>query len=303
MTVIAADAVVFSGDARLRISAERTPRASLADMGLIGKGITVNLEQSTRRKTDAYPEVSAAEVMLAQAAILEATLREWRKETLLPALGLHPSDITEVAAGPRVVTGEAFTLNENRIGALSAQATNTPVIKSGATTLTAGVDYEIRIDLENRMLVVGKGATAIAGATLTADFTALSTGGIQRYKVGGFRMMRYFSVELEEALTNGGKRTLWIPKASISIRGPLDFFTDESSGDTSIRIQAVQDQNLDYLAILENTLPIVNNPNTGAAFIIDPNNAATIYPSNVMYDGGFATTSYAPYQVLDGGAA
>jgi hypothetical protein len=68
VTVVSADKIVFSKRVQVRISAHRTPRANLADMGLVGKGITVNLESTTRRKVDAYPEVTVAEAILAQTA-------------------------------------------------------------------------------------------------------------------------------------------------------------------------------------------------------------------------------------------
>ena len=305
MSVIAADKVVFSQGVQLRISAQHTPRVSLADMGLVGKGITVNLEQTMRKKIDAYPEVSVAEAILAQACTLETTLREWRKETLLVALGQYPTDMVQLAAGAQVITEEAFTLNSNRVGVLGARAATPPVIKFGTTVLVLGTDYNVFTDLEGRTVIVGKSAVAATNTTLTATYTTPNLGALERYKVGGRQTTKYFAVELFETLTNGGTRALYIPKAGVTVRGALDFFTDESAGDVSIRIDALQDSALEYLALLENTLAVVNDPaaNQSNQFTIDPGFAATTYASDFIYDGGFASSSYAPYQVLDGGGA
>jgi hypothetical protein len=228
--------------------------------------------------------------------------REWRKETLLVALGLDSSDMTEVPSGAQVITGEAFTLNANRVGVLGARATVAPVIQFGAAVLIPGSDYNIWTDLEGRTVIVGKGATAIAGANLTADYAATS-GGIEQYKIGGIRPLRFFAVELFEKLSNGGTRALFIPKAIVTVRGAVDFFADETGGDTAIRIEAVQDPNLEYLVLLENTQPAESDPGLGNSFVIDPGGAGSVYPGGVIYDGGFASSSYAAYQVLDGGGA
>jgi hypothetical protein len=245
MTVVAADKVVFSKRTKLKISPFGTPRAAIVNVGLLGKGVPFNMETTMRKKIDAFPEVTVAEAIQAQNASIETTLREWKKETLLIALGMFAADMDEVAGGDVPVAGEAFTLNANRIMALQRRpkAAPAPIIKSGATVLVAGTDYDIWTDLEGRAVVAGKGAVAVAGAQLTADYTYTNAAATEQ-----------FTVELEELLTNGGTRKLWMPKASISIRGALDFFTDETGGDTPIRINAIQDPTLDYLALLENIL-------------------------------------------------
>ena len=257
MSVVQADKVVFAKRTKLKISPYGTARAAIANVGLLAKGVPFNMEQTMRKKIDAYPEVTVAEAIQAQNASIETTLREWRKDTLLIALGLFQADITEVAGGDVVVAAEAFTLNSNRVSALQyrAKAVPAPVIKLGATTLVLGTDYNIFTDLEGRTTIVGIGPVAIAGVNLTAGYTYTNAAAVEQYKIGLGQATRYYTVELEELLTNGGTRKLWMPKASIGVRGALDFFTDESAGDTPIRINAIQDPGYDFLALLENILP------------------------------------------------
>jgi hypothetical protein len=256
MNVVNANSVTFSKNTKLKLAQYGTARAALILMGLLGQGLTVNAEQTLREKKDGFPEVIVASAIQAHALSLEAQLREWRKETIMPAFGMINSDITTTAGTDLAIVDEAVTFNANGIGLLSKsiKAATLPIVTGvGGAPLYAVTDYTlISRDLEGRSLLVRTPASTISALeTVKVDYTHARVA-MDSYAIGdNNRPTRYYAVELEEQFTNGETVKLFIPKATISLRGGLNFNVVDTGAELGIRVVGVKDPAFAGIGILE----------------------------------------------------
>lgn len=255
MPTVYANKVGFSGKTRLFVGPYRTEESLLTNLGLLGQNATFNLEQTFRTKSDYFPEVPVAQAIQAQGATLETTLREWRKDTLLAALGLYQSDITEIPGGDTTVTDETYTFSADNLIVLKRpmKAGSTITVKhtSGTPTYTAGTDYlVIPRDLEGRTLIVRlTGGTITAGQSVKVSYT-YNLPTRREYPVGQVATIRYWTVKLVEEFTTGAKAEVWVPKARIGLRGNIAFNSVEEGMELPIAIQAVRDPTAPALLIV-----------------------------------------------------
>ncbi|NJK43220.1 MAG: hypothetical protein HC933_02200 [Pleurocapsa sp. SU_196_0] len=261
MTVVNSNAVTFSGKTKLRIGKYGTNRGSLPLVGLIAQGASLNLEQTLRTKKDGFPEVDVAQAIQAQAGTLETQLMEYRKENIATAFGLYlDTDVTETVGADVAVTNEVITFNANGVAALNRpRKTSVAIVVEpvgGGTAYTIATDYTVvDRDLEGRTLIQRvSGGTIPAGGSVQVDYTYTGVAK-EEYKIGKLSVVRYFSAELEEELTNGQIRKIYIPRCVVSLRGALNFNAVQDGGELPIRISAVQDSALDYLLLHEHLTP------------------------------------------------
>jgi hypothetical protein len=253
MPVVNGTKVTFSAKSRLYMGEYGTADAALAAIGLLGQDAQMNLEQTFRQKMDGFPEVPAAEAIQAQNGSMDAVLREWKKDALLLALGLHSTDITEAAGGDTVVAaaaGDAVTFD-----ATTGVAVLPHPIKSGTaltglntaadgtgTASVEGTDYFlVERDPEGRtLLVLIAGGNITAGDTLYAAYT-WTEAAYEEYPIGTLAQVRYWTLRFEEDLTNGGRSVLYFPKARVGIRGSLAFNSRDQGADLPVTISAIYD--------------------------------------------------------------
>lgn len=99
---------------------------------------------------------------------------------------------------------------------------------------------------------------AIAFGLTDSDFTATTdqTTLTESVKVGLSGKVNYFTVRLEELLTNGWTREVVLHKARIGLRGGLSFASVEEGGDIPIVINAVYDPAADALLTINTKKPV-----------------------------------------------
>jgi hypothetical protein len=253
--VINPNAVTFTAGTAIKLAKYGTARAALVFMGLLAQGVTANMEQTTRQKKDGFPEVVVAEALQAQSMTLEATLREWRKATIAPAFGMLDTDVTTTAGVDVPVVNDAITFNAAGIAVLTnpIKTATVAVVTNvgGTTTYVAGTDYDLLPrDLEGRTLLIRKGVTIPANATVEVDYT-FARVAMDSYSIGDPRPTRYYSVELIETLTNGETIKLFIPKASISLKGNLNFNVVDTGAELGIKVMGIKDPAFPGIAIIE----------------------------------------------------
>ena len=98
---------------------------------------------------------------------------------------------------------------------------------------------------------------AIAFGLTDNDFTVSTDGGTttESVKVGLSGRVNYFTVRLEELLTNGWTREVILHKARIGLRGGLSFASVEEGGDIPIVINAVYDPAAEALLTINTKKP------------------------------------------------
>lgn len=257
MPVVMPNKVGFSGKTYLYAGPYGTPENSLANLGLLGPDATLNLTQTLRTKLDYFPEVPVAQAIQAQGGTLETVLREFRRETLAAALGLYPTDATEIAGGDTVVTDEAYTLPPDRLIILKRpMKLGTTVVvtnSTGATTYTQGTHYYlVPRDKEGRTLLYfppGVTGGPADGASLLIDYT-YNLPTRREYPVGQLAQVRYYTVLLKEEFTTGGRAEVFIPKAQIGFRQGMRFNSVNEGMDLPITIVAVKDPSFPYLVLV-----------------------------------------------------
>lgn len=251
MPVVTPSKVTFPAKTRLYFGEYGTPDAALAHFGLLGADANLNLDQTFRQKMDMFPEVEVASAIQAQSGSMEALLREWKKPALLMGLGLHSADVTEAAGGDTTITAEEHTFGPSGYIVLSQ-----PLKLGEAVTVTpdpvdtafaAGTDYVVvERDAEGRTLIVriaGGGIGASASVLVTYD---TNTPAFTEYPVGRIAQSRYWTIRLEEDLTNGGRTEVRIHRARIGLRGGLALNAAEGA-DMPVTIQALFDPTNDEL--------------------------------------------------------
>lgn len=258
MPVVAGNRVTFPARTRLYFGVYGTADVALTHFGLLGQNANMNLEQTFRQKIDGFPEVPVAEAIQAQAGSMEALLRELKKDALLLGLGLHESDIEEAAGGDEVVEDEAVEFNANDVGVLAhpIKIGEAVTVDDGdTTTYTEGTDYFlVPRDLEGRSYLVRIDGGAIpAEGTVYVDYT-WNQPEYQEFPIGQIGQVRYWTIRLEEDLTNGGRTEVRLHKARVGIRGAVPFNAPEGA-DIPVTIQALFDESRDQLMSWRNVEP------------------------------------------------
>jgi len=98
-------------------------------------------------------------------------------------------------------------------------------------------------------------AFAFGAAPTDVTTTTGTEGTVESLGIGGARPVKYYTLKLEELMTNGQTRRVVLHKVRLGIRGGLSFASVEEGGDIPMVANAVYDPAAGKLLTIETITP------------------------------------------------
>lgn len=233
--------VTFSAGSAVFMGLTTQDFSALPRIGLLTNNIEASNTLTKRQARGGFPNQVMKQSALQRDLAVNFGVQELSQAALLTFYGLELSDLVSIAGGDQAVVAQALSFNSNGVAVIPnpVKAATTPVVKSvgGATTYVAGTDYIIMTDIEGRSLVVKLSGGGI-GATAEVDYTYVAQS-TDIYDIGCKSALPERKLKIVDYLENGGRKELYIYRASVEPNGNLTLNSDAAENGITIPLTAI----------------------------------------------------------------